>query len=167
MILLGLLQQNRPIVVNVHSTFINYNNMTVVLSQNVLELCSEENCEGIRRYQVSTPHFCAQSLIFAGPISVAQARASASRRDWEVEEGGMRKTPSCVHAEKRQEGRQGKRGRLTVDWPASQRTCTAAHNPQLPPVTATLKLNLLQLEHYAAILHLHKYHLPFLTNIYL
>ena len=165
MILLGLLQQNRPIVVNVHSTFINYNNMTVVLSQNVLELCSEENCEGIRRYQVSTPHFCAQSLIFAGPISVAQARASASRRDWEVEEGGMRKTPSCVHAEKSQEGQASGADSQLTGLPAREhallRTILNCH--QSPHSNS----NLLQLEHYAAILHLHKYHLPFLTNKYL
>ena len=57
-------------------------------------------------------------------------------------------------------------GRLSVDWRgqirqwthswlAAAATCTAAHNPQLAVGT----LNLVQHEHYAAILLLHKSHL--------
>ena len=86
----------------------------------------------------------------AGPLSSAQAWARA-RRDWEVGEGGRQwgrwQTLSWL------EGTSG--SGLTVD-------CTAAHNPQLAVGT----LNLVQREHYAAILHLRKYHLCLCNQIW-
>ena len=82
---------------------------------------------------------CHTNLQLAGPLSSARAQGRARGR------------------------REGGSGRLSVEWRAqwthswlaTAATCTAAHNPQLAVGT----LNLVQHEHYAAILLLHKYHL--------